>query len=590
MLTISKKSRTALVAVLLIFAVVFLQPSSFISAKAGQIPGDTTTSSSDTNSDKDGPFVIDSATKQVIGIRVPASQIDEYLTDSAKAKLFNGDKSDGYYVEQGVIKNNPVTYYVFPLNRILQDRKGIYVFGDPNDIKGNFTNARPGFIEDQNGIYFAVKEGNFYRYTPFPSSNTVRGWFRYAGISELGKPLTEIKFPPDVKYRPVGPGVRFLKEPWNNPTARSISLIIDQYARFRAAGGDLQFAWASIHVSHYSDMYGQSLADALSKAGLDTSEDTLKLYFVPVTDQSKNIAALVGILIYPDGQLVYRTYQKVYNPSTYPYSSNTPPQGTGDKAVSYKASLEFDRNVIYTKYHPTRESEAIDSERHSYVKIKVRIWDVGIYKAEPQYMQGIFIGCSLSYEPAKSVQYETPVARIVRYKDAGIKYEFPYKIEDVVQNGNSISYTVYFIFEKAGRIDPAEKSNAAFTNFYTSLRDSKIMFPFIAQFGSGQEYRVSLIKDNVPVNTFKVTLVNPPGPDTTKIYRVQDLGKTLIDRSIFVNGQLSYSDTTKVKYLYWKLVDGNLTYDWKEITPDLRTTYNGTKLTWQVVREIYPSW
>lgn len=149
---------------------------------------------------------------------------------------------------------------------------------------------------------------------------------------------------------------------------------------------------------------------------------------------------------------------------------------------------------------------------------------------------------------------------------------------------------VYFIFEKVGRIDFVEKLNAVFINFYIFLCDSKIMFLFIVQFGLGQEYRVSLIKDNVLVNMFKVILVNLFGLDIIKIYRVQDFGKMFIDRSIFVNGQLSYFDIIKVKYLYWKLVDGNLIYDWKEIIFDLWIIYNGIKLIWQVVREIYLLW
>lgn len=529
---------------------------------------------------------------------VPANLIKEYLTDEALQKLYNGDDSDGYFVKTIYIGNTPIERYHFPLNNELTAlHNGLPVYGSPEDIKENFDySERPGFKEDPNGAYWAVKnEKGIYIPAKPNTPGAVRGWFRYAGISDAGRVLSEIKFPPDVPYRAVTDKIKIVKDPWNNPIARDISEVVQLYYKEIKKGetklnaNDTQWFETWIRDYMFTDMKGQTLRDAFLQAGLNPDDmNTLMHHVVPVTNQAGEAAAVVLILQYPDGQIVYRTYERVERNNPYNFTLTTIP-GSGvpvSSKISYKAKVKFDRNVIYTKYHPTVSSQAIDSKRHSYVKIDVRIWDIGYYRKVPvydtkieyddegnPYTAVVFKGYNLEFVPATEVSYKDPYARVVRYRDAGIRYESPYKIENLQVGQNSISYTVYFMFEKAGRSNPSEESNIFAIN-YNSSTDSKIFFPFEVKIND-QSFEVNtLVKDNVPVNTFTATLVDPPGPDKTKIYRILHLREKKTENCVLTtDGQLSF--TAQVSYL--------------NATPQIgifRTS--DASLTWSIERNIYP--
>jgi len=513
---------------------------------------------------------------------VPAGTIKDHLSPEALYKIEHG--IDGYGKKEKKDVSTTVIYYIFPFNRELSAlHGGLPVYGSPEDIKENFDySERPGFKEDPNGAYWAVKNDQGIYVPAKPGTpGAVRGWFRYAGVSDKYVPATEIKFPPDVPYRAVTNGVEILKDPWTNPIARSISEVAQAYYKGNKPNNLDQMFEIWLRDYMYADMRGQTLRDALLQAGINPDDyENLKHYVMPVTGQGGKAAAVVLILKYPDGQLVYRTYERVTEEPTGYWG------GGRTSKISYKATLKFDRNVIYTKYHPTVSSQAIDSKRHSYVKIDVRIWDIGYYRKVPVYDtkteyddQGnpyttvVLKGYNLDFTPATEVSYKAPYARVVRYRNAGIKEESPFKVENIQVSQNSISYTVYFMFEKAGRSNPNEESTLVYTN-YESETDSKIFFPFAAKV-DGQTIDVdTLVKDNVPVNTFTTTLVDPPGPDKTKIYRVLHLRERKIENCVLTtDGRLSFNE--HVSYL--------------NKTPQIgifRTS--DERLTWSVERNIYP--
>uniref|UniRef100_A0A7C5Z0L8 Uncharacterized protein n=1 Tax=Caldicellulosiruptor owensensis TaxID=55205 RepID=A0A7C5Z0L8_9FIRM len=520
-------------------------------------------------------------------LTVPADKIKKHLSPEALYKIEHG--INGYGKKEKYEGGSVIVYYVIPFNRELSAlHKGLPIYGSPEDVKENFDySERPGFKEDPKGAYWAIKnEKGIYIPVKPGTAGAVRGWFRYAGISNFGMPATEINFPPDVPYRAVNKGVKILRDPWTNPVARSISEVVRAYYEGnRPNSYDQMFEiWLKDYM--YADMKGQTLRDALLQAGLNPDDyENLKHYVMPVTDQKEEkAAAVVLILQYPDGQMVYRTYERVES-----YPSNDSPYDQGylmPAKVSYKATIKFDRNVIYTKYHPTVSSQAIDPKRQSYVRIDVRIWNIGYYIKVPEYdtvtwrdSEGnpytavILKGYNLEFIPATEVSYVPPYARVVRYKGAGIKIESPYRVENVQTLSNSISYTVYFMFDKAGKSNPSEESNITNIN-YNSSTDSKIFFPFIAKI-NGQTFNVNtLVKDNVPVNTFTATLVDPPGPDKTKIYRVLHLREKKTENCVLTtDGQLSF--TAQVSYL--------------NTTPQIgifRTS--DASLTWSIERNIYP--
>jgi len=515
-------------------------------------------------------------------LEVPAGTIKDHLSPEALYKIEHG--IDGYGKREVKDVSTTVIYYIFPFNRELSAlHGGLPVYGSPEDIKENFDySERPGFKEDPNGAYWAVKNDQGIYVPAKPGTpGAVRGWFRYAGVSDKYVPATEIKFPPDVPYRAVTNGVEILKDPWTNPIARSISEVAQAYYKGNKPNNLDQMFEIWLRDYMYADMRGQTLRDALLQAGINPDDyENLKHYVMPVTGQGGKAAAVVLILKYPDGQLVYRTYERVTEEPTGYWG------GGRTSKISYKATLKFDRNVIYTKYHPTVSSQAIDSKRHSYVKIDVRIWDIGYYRKVPVYDtkteyddQGnpyttvVLKGYNLDFTPATEVSYKAPYARVVRYRNAGIKEESPFKVENIQVSQNSISYTVYFMFEKAGRSNPNEESTLVYTN-YESETDSKIFFPFAAKV-DGQTIDVdTLVKDNVPVNTFTTTLVDPPGPDKTKIYRVLHLRERKIENCVLTtDGRLSFNE--HVSYL--------------NKTPQIgifRTS--DERLTWSVERNIYP--
>jgi len=515
-------------------------------------------------------------------LEVPAGTIKDHLSPEALYKIEHG--IDGYGKREVKDVSPTVIYYIFPFNRELSAlHGGLPVYGSPEDIKENFDySERPGFKEDPNGAYWAVKNDQGIYVPAKPGTpGAVRGWFRYAGVSDKYVPATEIKFPPDVPYRAVTNGVEILKDPWTNPIARSISEVAQAYYKGNKPNNLDQMFEIWLRDYMYADMRGQTLRDALLQAGINPDDyENLKHYVMPVTGQGGKAAAVVLILKYPDGQLVYRTYERVTEEPTGYWG------GGRTSKISYKATLKFDRNVIYTKYHPTVSSQAIDSKRHSYVKIDVRIWDIGYYRKVPVYDtkteyddQGnpyttvVLKGYNLDFTPATEVSYKAPYARVVRYRNAGIKEESPFKVENIQVSQNSISYTVYFMFEKAGRSNPNEESTLVYTN-YESETDSKIFFPFAAKV-DGQTIDVdTLVKDNVPVNTFTTTLVDPPGPDKTKIYRVLHLRERKIENCVLTtDGRLSFNE--HVSYL--------------NKTPQIgifRTS--DERLTWSVERNIYP--
>ncbi|ACM61531.1 hypothetical protein B0S90_2805 [Caldicellulosiruptor bescii] len=523
--------------------------------------------------------------------KVPADTIKNFLTPVALYKIEHGIGGYGKKIEVDEKTGKETLYYVFPLNRELSAlHNGLPIYGSPEDIKANFDySERPGFKEDPNGAYWAVKQGDIYVPAKPNTPDAVRGWFRYAGVSDFGLPLTEIRFPPDVSYRAVTNKVKILRDPWNDSIARDISEVARAYYEGNKPNNLDQMFETWLRDYMYTDMKGQTLRDALLQAGLNPDNyGELKHYVMPVTNQSGEAAAVVLILQYPDRQIVYRTYERVERNNPYNFTLTTIP-GSGvpvSSKISYKAKIKFDRNVIYTKYHPTVSREAIDSKRHSYVKIDVRIWDIGYYRKVPIYEKKteyddednpytavVLKGYNLEFVPATEVRYKDPYARVVRYRNAGIRYEYPYKIENLQVGSNSISYTVYFMFEKAGRSNPNEESYITAIN-YNSSTDSKIFFPFEVKIDN-QSFEVNtLVKDNVPINTFTATLVDPPGPDRTKIYRVLHLREKRTENCVLTtNGQLSF--TAQVSYL--------------NATPQIgifRTS--DASLTWSIERNIYP--
>ncbi|MGB9801961.1 MAG: hypothetical protein ACPLSX_03260, partial [Arcobacter sp.] len=67
---------------------------------------------------------------------------------------------------------------------------------------------------------------------------------------------------------------------------------------------------------------------------------------------------------------------EVYMKSIYVHERNTP------FPVSYKAQIDFDRDVVYTLWHPSEASIAIDPQKHSYLMIHVEVRDIGYWTYE----------------------------------------------------------------------------------------------------------------------------------------------------------------------------------------------------------------
>jgi len=131
-------------------------------------------------------------------LKVPAGTIKDHLSPEALYKIEHG--IDGYGKKEEKDVSTTVIYYIFPFNRELSAlHGGLPVYGSPEDIKENFDySGRPGFKEDPNGAYWAVKNDQGIYVPAKPDTpGAVRGWFRYMGISDKGVPITEIRFPPD---------------------------------------------------------------------------------------------------------------------------------------------------------------------------------------------------------------------------------------------------------------------------------------------------------------------------------------------------------------------------------------------------------
>lgn len=224
-----------------------------------------------------------------------------------------------------------------------------------------------------------------------------------------------------------------------------------------------------------------------------------------------------------------------YSKAIYVYSPN-------GNAVSYKAKLTFDRNYIYTKWHKTKPEEAIDPEQHSYVKVHVKVWDIG-YWTQHKGTSGEKI---LEFKKLNVRDVPQPYARIVRYKNMGTMVVQPYKVENLTINGNSFEYDAWFMFEKAGRYNLDERTDST-TGIPQETQDSKMIFPFVVEELGLCE---TLIKDHFAVNAFNPTEADPPREDVTKFYSIGgvddgninhlDLGVKVIDWCIRKDGVNQY--------------------------------------------------
>lgn len=211
--------------------------------------------------------------------------------------------------------------------------------------------------------------------------------------------------------------------------------------------------------------------------------------------------------------------------------------------VSYKARLEFDRDVVYTMYHKSDPKYAIDSEQHSYVKVHVKVWDIGYWT----YHYGVNGDKILEFKPLKVTNAPQPYTRLVRYKNAGVLTITPVRFENIKINNNSFEYDAYFMYPKAGKYNLDERTDSTTMGIPPTTQDSKMVFPFeVEKFGLVE----TLIKDHFAVNAFNPTFADPPGEDRTKFYSIAglddgnlnhlDLGVKITDHSIYKDGRNQY--------------------------------------------------
>lgn len=211
--------------------------------------------------------------------------------------------------------------------------------------------------------------------------------------------------------------------------------------------------------------------------------------------------------------------------------------------VSYKAQITFDRDVVYTKWHPTVERLYTPWTGHqSYVKVHVKVTDIGYWT----YEYGVNKEKILRFVPLKVTDIEKPITNIVRYKGMGHENVTPVYFNVTKQTNNSFEYDAIFMYDKAGQVD---LNDVYFADKYInngidpitdkSTSDSKMIFPFKVQYYGEVK---SLVKDHVAVNAFNPTYANPPGPDETVFVRIYDLGLSRVDHYIMKDGKLSLTE------------------------------------------------
>lgn len=235
--------------------------------------------------------------------------------------------------------------------------------------------------------------------------------------------------------------------------------------------------------------------------------------------------------------------------------------------VSYKAQIDFDRDVVYTMWHPSEASIAIDPERHSYLKIHVEVRDIGYWT----YEYGVNKEKILRFVPLKVLDVPEPETFIVRYRNAGTQIIKPIRFENLVINGNSFSYDAYFEYPKAGKIDLNEETDLLNPLNMNTSQDSKLIIPFVVEhFG---EVR-TLIKDHVAVNAFNPTFADPPGPDRTVFFRIYGLGEKIIDNYILKDGAPTRDTPDPMMYPPQKIGKFKEPLD--------------NKLQWILIRNVFP--
>ncbi|MBE3591713.1 MAG: DUF11 domain-containing protein [Thermoanaerobacter sp.] len=235
--------------------------------------------------------------------------------------------------------------------------------------------------------------------------------------------------------------------------------------------------------------------------------------------------------------------------------------------VSYKAQIDFDRDVVYTMWHPSEASIAIDPERHSYLKIHVEVRDIGYWT----YEYGVNKEKILRFVPLKVLDVPKPETFIVRYRNAGTQIIKPVKFENLVINNNSFSYDAYFEYPKAGKIDLNEETDLLNPLNMNTSQDSKLIIPFVVEhFG---EVR-TLIKDHVAVNAFNPTFADPPGPDRTVFFRIYGLGEKITDNYVLKDGVLTRGTPDPMMYPPQKIGKFKEPLD--------------NKLQWILIRNVFP--
>ncbi|SDF14768.1 conserved repeat domain-containing protein [Thermoanaerobacter thermohydrosulfuricus] len=252
---------------------------------------------------------------------------------------------------------------------------------------------------------------------------------------------------------------------------------------------------------------------------------------------------------------------EVYMKSIYVHQKNT------SLPVSYKAQIDFDRDVVYTMWHPSDPSIAIDPEKHSYLKIHVEVRDIGYWT----YEYGVNGEKILRFVPLKVLGVPQPETFIVRYRNARTQIIKPVMFENLVINGNSFSYDAYFEYPKAGKIDLNEETDLLNPLNVDTSQDSKLIIPFVVEhFG---EVR-TLVKDHVAVNAFNPTFANPPGPDRTVFFRIYGLGEKVTDNYILKDGAVTRDNPDPAMFPQPKIGKSVEKID--------------NKLQWIIERNVYP--
>jgi hypothetical protein len=216
-------------------------------------------------------------------------------------------------------------------------------------------------------------------------------------------------------------------------------------------------------------------------------------------------------------------WSDVYMKTLQIYPENNSP-------VSYKAQITFDRDVVYTLWHPSVPSIAIDSERHSFLKVHVKVTDIGYWT----YEYGVNREKILRFVPLDLTKVDEPETLVVRYKDAGRQTITPKYIKNLKQDKNSFEYDAYFEYPKAGQIDLNDiyYANQGISPY---TKDTKMVFPFeVEKYGKVD----TLVKDNVAINAFDPTFANPPGPDVTYFERIHGLGIARVDHYLLKDNKL----------------------------------------------------